>query len=94
MSELGEFAMYGAIGLTMVGIFFGPIARAVGRWIESKAGGAPRRMVDLENRVAELEALLQRTPAEGVPAARLAELEERLDFTERMLAQREPEQLR
>jgi hypothetical protein len=81
MSELGEFAMWMAYGLMGVGIFFGPIAKSVGRWIESKAGGAPKR--------------LQRTPPGGVPAERMAELEERLDFAERLLSQRgEPERLR
>lgn len=95
MSELGEFAMYGAIGLMGIGFFFGPIAKAVGRWIESKTGGGSRRVEELEHRVAELEMLLQRTPPGGVPSERLAELEERLDFTERLLAQRgEPERLR
>jgi hypothetical protein len=95
MTELGEFAMYGAIGLMGIGFFFGPIAKAVGRWIEAKSGGAPRRIQELEGRVAELEQTLLRTPAEGVPAERLAELEERLDFAERLLAQRsETERLR
>jgi hypothetical protein len=96
MTELGEFAMYGAVGLMAIGIFFGPIAKAVGRWIESKSSGAGReRVQELEHRVAELENILQRTPAQGVPAERLAELEERLDFAERLLAQRgEPERLR
>jgi hypothetical protein len=96
MTELGEFAMYMAWGLIGVGIFFGPIAKAAGRWIESKAGaGHARNVQQLEHRVAELEAMLQRTPPGGVPAERMAELEERLDFAERLLAQRsEPERLR
>ena len=95
MSELGEFAMWGACGLVAIGVFFGPVAKAVGRWIESKTGGGSQRVHELENRVAELESLSQRTPPGGVPADRLAELEERLDFAERLLAQRgEPERLR
>jgi hypothetical protein len=96
MTELGEFAMYGAVGLMAIGIFFGPIAKAVGRWIESKSGAGGSRVHELENRVADLESLLQRTPPGGVPADRLAELEERLDFAERLLAQqgeRKPAQL-
>lgn len=96
MTELGEFAMYGAIGLMGIGIFFGPIAKAIGRWIESKStGGGAQRLHELESRVAELESMLQRTPPGGVPAERMAELEERLDFAERLLSQRgEPERLR
>jgi hypothetical protein len=95
MTELGEFAMWMAYGMVGIGIFFGPIAKSIGRWIESKSGGAPKRVQELETRVAELESLLSRTPAEGVPAERVAELEERLDFAERLLSQRgEPERLR
>ena len=46
--------------------------------------GPPNRLYDLENRVADLEA------AQG----RVLELEERLDFTERLLAQqRDPSRL-
>jgi hypothetical protein len=94
MTELGEFAMFIAMGMFGIGIFFGPIAKAAGRWIESKAGGG-RNVQELEHRVAELEAMLLRTPAGGVPAERVAELEERLDFAERLLSQRnEPERLR
>ena len=96
MTELGEFAMWGAYGLLAIGIFFGPIAKSVGRWIESKAGGGSAKHVqELEHRIAELEMMLQRTPPGGVPAERMAELEERLDFAERLLSQRgEPERLR
>jgi hypothetical protein len=95
MTELGEFAMYMAWGMFGIGIFFGPIAKAVGRWIESKGGGGARNVQELEHRIADLEAMLQRTPAGGVPAERVAELEERLDFAERLLSQRsEPERLR
>ena len=45
MTELGEFAMWMAYGMMGIGIFFGPIAKSVGRWIESKSGGgAPKRV--------------------------------------------------
>jgi len=95
MTELGEFAMYMAWGMFGIGIFFGPIAKAVGRWIESKGSGGGRNVQELEHRIADLEAMLQRTPSGGVPAERVAELEERLDFAERLLSQRsEPERLR
>lgn len=96
MTELGEFAMWMAGGMVALGVFFGPISKSVGRWIESKAGGAGAKNVqELEHRIAELESMLQRTPPGGVPAERMAELEERLDFAERLLSQRgEPERLR
>jgi hypothetical protein len=94
--ELGEFAMWLAVGFGFLGFWFGPIAKAIGRWIESRTGGGGKQQVhELETRVAELEHMLLRTPAQGVPAERVAELEERLDFAERLLSQRsETERLR
>ncbi len=83
MTELGQFAMFLAVAAGALGIFFGPIGRAVGRLIE---GPKPHPADDaaigeLRNRVERLEA----------DRAQLAELEDRIDFTERMLAQqREP----
>lgn len=96
-SELGEFAMWLAVGFGFLGFWFGPIAKSIGRWIESKTGGgtSKHQVRELEVRVAELEQVMLRTPAQGVPAERVAELEERLDFAERLLSQRgEPERLR
>ena len=91
MSELGEFAMWMAAGFMFIGFWFGPIAKAVGRWIESKSGGGGKeRMLELEARVHELEQLVLRTPPNGVPADRLAELEERMDFAERLLSRGDP----
>jgi len=62
----------------------GPLGRALARAIEVGAGGGRSpddelRMAQLEQRVAELEG----------GQARVAELEERLDFAERMLARSE-----
>ena len=62
----------------------GPLGRALARAIEVGAGGGrspddEARVVQLEQRVAELEA----------GQTRVAELEERLDFAERMLARSE-----
>ena len=86
MSEAGQFAMFLAVGLASLGFFFSPIARGLGRWIESKTqkGSDPERFRDMEVRMAELEANCER----------LGEIEERLDFAERLLArQREVEGL-
>jgi len=70
------------IGVTMIilvivgGLVLYPLVRALARRVEGKAGsGEDARLV--EARVAELE-------------HRLADVEERLDFSERMLSQREP----
>lgn len=69
---IGDFAFWLAIGGASLGLFMGPIGRAVGRWIERwgphrEAGGEAVRIL----------------------AGRVAELEERLDFTERMLARQD-----
>ncbi|MGH7516676.1 MAG: hypothetical protein ACREOC_04280 [Gemmatimonadales bacterium] len=84
MTEFGQFAMFLAVAAGALGIFFGPIGRAVGRLIEGpKRGPAADDPVvhDLRARVEQLEA----------ERGRIAELEERIDFAERMLAQqREP----
>lgn len=85
MTELGEFAMFLAVGFTALGLFFGPIGTAVGRRIAGRTdpkGGAG--LDEIRGRLDELE---QRQ-------AQYAELEERLDFAERVLAQqRDPQAL-
>lgn len=64
------------IGMIVLGIILFPLIRAFARRLEGKgSGGADTSL--LEGRVGELE-------------HRLAEAEERIDFNERMLAQREP----
>lgn len=79
--SIGEFAFWLAVGFGALGFFFGPIGKALGRRLEprrSDPGPDPARLSELESRVAELE---------QVPP-RVGELEERVDFAERMLAQR------
>jgi Tfp pilus assembly protein PilO len=61
-------------------IILWPIMRAIGRRMEHKAGPDPTLKAEVEqlhHRLADLEPL----------QTRVAELEERLDFTERLLAQ-------
>lgn len=66
----------GAIGGTFLAVLAGPVGRAWARHIErSAAGGAGDELDQLHDRVAELEA----------GQARIAELEERLEFAERLL---------
>jgi hypothetical protein len=80
MIALGFFAVCGVV--------LHPLVRAIGRRLEGKSGvndAALREAIDrLDARLGEVDALQHR----------VMELEERLDFTERMLAQRrEPARL-
>ena len=86
MSELGEFAMWAAIGAGKVAawIALGPVIRALADRIARRGGSGGQ----LEARVAELEQRALTTGEADAHFARLAELEERIDFAERLLAQR------
>lgn len=95
MTELGEFAMWIAIGGALVATVIGvirPIGLALARRIGSRGAPDPdpatgittgemtaERMAALEDRINELE-------------AERHSLEERLDFAERMLSQSQSEQ--
>jgi hypothetical protein len=78
MTELGEFAMFLAIGAGLATLFLGPIGRAVARRLEGKglSDSARQELDHLHERVGELEQV----------EARLAELENRIEFSERLLA--------
>ena len=93
MTELGEFGKYLAMGA--VGIFFmiaiAPVFKALARRIDGTAGESPD-MEALVNRIAALE---QRGLTSGEvdnQFLRLNELEERMDFAERVLTQGEARQ--
>lgn len=84
MTEAGEFASMLALGAGLLGATLGPIGQAWGRRIEAKIAGNSLQSEELSQRIADLEACAQR----------VAELEERVDFAERMLTQqREADQL-
>jgi hypothetical protein len=83
MSELGQFAVGLAMGMAALGFFFGPIGKALAGRISGSRGKDPatglttgemvaERMAALEERIVELE-------------GERAQLEERLEFAERML---------
>jgi len=69
-----------------VGVLLWPLIRAIARRIEAGAAVAEARgeLDELRDRIRHLE--------EASP--RLAEMEERLDFAERLLAQQEPDRLK
>ena len=77
---IGDFAFWLAVGLGSVGLFFGPVGKALGEWIQAhsrRLAPAPDYDPARAEESARLEAL----------ESRLVELEERLDFSERVLAQ-------
>jgi hypothetical protein len=79
--------MFLAIGAAAVALLFGPIGSAVARRIagRSEPGDSSAEIEDMRARMSgEVDDLRNR----------LGEVEERMDFTERLLAQsREPDQL-
>jgi hypothetical protein len=86
MPEAGAFALFLAVGAIGVALLVGPVGQAVGRLLLGKRGDratglttgemTAERVGELEARIAELEA------SQG----RLLELEERVEFAERLLA--------
>jgi hypothetical protein len=85
MGEAGAAAFWLAVGFASLGLTFGPLGHALARWIESRGGrrldpDTQTSLERLERRVVELEAMEQR----------LLEVEERLDFAERMLTSGRP----
>ncbi len=70
--------------LTAAVIILWPIMRAFGKRLEGKGGADPALRADMEQlqlRLGEVDTL----------HARVSELEERVDFTERLLAQAQPQ---
>ena len=80
---MGDFAFWLAVGFFALGLTFGPIGKAIARLIEALAArlsgaalGAPGGALDgVLRRVQELDGVERR----------LLEVEERLDFAERLL---------
>ena len=94
MTELGEFAMYLAAGATAIAalVVISPVFKALANRISGTNSDEVLAMVE-----ARLAAIEDRGSISGEVEAqhgRIAELEERLDFAERMLTGRaEPAQL-
>jgi hypothetical protein len=83
MSPPGEIAMFLAIGAAAVALFFGPVGSALARWL----GGRPET-AEARAEIEELGTLM--TNEVDDLRHRLAEIEERLDFAERLLTQDAP----
>ncbi len=76
-----EYALLGvgAIAGLMGWLWRGPVGKALARMLEGDAGNDTAlmaRLIEMEDRLAEL----------GLESQRMAELEDRLEFTERMLS--------
>ncbi len=74
------------LSAAMVLILLGPVGKALARRLEGPSAGLDRIREELE----ELRA--HAVDSEAL-AARVAELEERVDFSERLLAQQNPAQI-
>lgn len=77
-------AVIGLAALAATTIILWPIMRALARRLEGKGGGDPALR-------AEVDQLHARLSDVDVLHARVLELEERVDFTERLLAQAQPQ---
>ncbi len=78
MSPPGEIAMFLAVGAAAIGLLFGPIGSAMAQRLSGRRGAIDTHgdIEDLDGRItAEMDDLRHR----------LAEVEERLDFAERVL---------
>jgi hypothetical protein len=83
MSPPGEIAMFLAIGAAAVALFFGPIGSALAQRLSGRRGtiNSQGEIEDISGRItAEVDDLRHR----------LAEVEERLDFAERLLTHDAP----
>lgn len=79
MSGAGELSMFLAIGAAAVGFFMGPIGSAIARRIAGRHQAAETRV--------EIEEIDARIAGEVDDLrSRLVEIEERLDFAERVLS--------
>jgi len=74
----------GVVGATAVTVMLGPVGKAIAGRISARtaAGIAPEELDEIHARLQELEQT----------QARFAELEERVDFTERLLAQHQEQE--
>lgn len=87
----GAFAFWIAVGVGQVAFWtaVSPIIKAYARRIEAKAGPGDDRMLSLETRLADLEHRGLTSGEVEAQFTRLAEVEERLDFAERMMTKTE-----
>lgn len=92
---VGDLAFWIAIGI--IGVSFWqamtPLIKAFARRIEGKHAGADEQLLAIEARLLELEHRGMTSGEVEAQFSRLAEVEERLDFAERLLTKAEQGQL-
>lgn len=74
------FTLVSIVGLSLA-IILGPVGKALGRRIEGKSGADPKQ-------IAMLEDLVTRVDDVSELRREIGDLQERVDFAERLLAQR------
>jgi hypothetical protein len=77
---IAMFSLVSIVGLSLA-IILGPVGRALGRRIEGRSAGDPKQIAMLEDLVTRVEDMTELRREVG-------ELQERVDFAERLLAQR------
>jgi len=86
-----EFLVVGLFGLVGMGflLFQGPVGKAIASMLEGHSldGATANRLAELESRLAEVEHRGLTSGEVEQAYARIAEVEERMEFAERMLAQ-------
>lgn len=88
---VGDFAFWIAIGVGQVAFWsaMSPLIKALARRIEHKTNPGDERMLALEERLAEMEHRGLTSGEVEAQLTRLAEVEERIDFAERLLTKNE-----
>ncbi|MES2304113.1 MAG: hypothetical protein V4558_01325 [Gemmatimonadota bacterium] len=88
---IGDLAFWIAMGLGQFAFWsaMGPIIKAFARRIDAKTGPGDERVMALEARLADLETRGLTSGEVEAQFHRLAEVEERLDFAERMITRTE-----
>jgi len=91
---VGDLAFWTAIGAIGVSFWMAmtPLIKAFARRIEGKGGPGEERILALEARLEELEHRGMTSGEVEVQFTRLAEVEERLDFAERLLTKHDAAQ--
>lgn len=86
-----EFLVVGLFSLVGMGflLFQGPVGKAIASMLEGNSldGASAQRIAELEARLADIEHRGLSSGEVEQAYARIAEVEERLEFTERLLAQ-------